>query len=84
MKWLSIVLALALSAAAQAQTYPTKTVRFVSGVTPGSASDTMARILAEKLSTTLGQPGSSRTASAREVSWARSGSRPRSPTATPS
>jgi tripartite-type tricarboxylate transporter receptor subunit TctC len=31
-------------------------VRFVSGVTPGSASDTMARILAEKLSQTLGQP----------------------------
>ena len=28
----------------------------VSGVTPGSASDTMARLLAEKLSTTLGQP----------------------------
>lgn len=39
-----------------AQAYPTKTVRFVSGVTPGAASDTMARILAEKLSTSLGQP----------------------------
>jgi tripartite-type tricarboxylate transporter receptor subunit TctC len=39
-----------------AQAYPTKTVRFVSGVTPGAASDTMARILAEKLSATLGQP----------------------------
>src|SRR6185503_19201801 len=36
--------------------FPSKTVRFVSGVTPGSASDTMARILAEKLSTTLGHP----------------------------
>ena len=35
---------------------PRKTVRLISGVTPGSASDTMARILAEKLSTTLGQP----------------------------
>jgi tripartite-type tricarboxylate transporter receptor subunit TctC len=45
-----------LCAAAQAQTYPTKTVRFISGVTPGSASDTMARILAEKLSERLGQP----------------------------
>src|ERR687895_299157 len=41
---------------AAAQSFPSKTVRFVSGVTPGSASDTMARILAEKLSTTLGQP----------------------------
>jgi tripartite-type tricarboxylate transporter receptor subunit TctC len=50
-----IALALA-SGIASAQTYPTKTVRFISGVTPGSASDTMARILAEKLSQTLGQP----------------------------
>ena len=44
------------SAAAAAQGYPTKTVRFVSGVTPGAASDTMARMLAEKLSPILGQP----------------------------
>ena len=43
-------------ASALAQTYPTKTVRFVSGVTPGAASDTMARILADKLSGVLGQP----------------------------
>src|SRR5688500_11377776 len=42
--------------AALAQTFPSKTVRFVSGVTPGSASDTMARILAERLSPALGQP----------------------------
>ena len=45
-----------LSGAVFAQAYPTKTVRFVSGVTPGSASDTMARILAERLSPALGQP----------------------------
>jgi tripartite-type tricarboxylate transporter receptor subunit TctC len=45
-----------LAASVCAQTYPSKTVRFVSGVTPGSASDTMARILAEKLSVSLGQP----------------------------
>src|SRR6185436_8183316 len=43
------VLALAFAVAASAQQYPTKRVAFVSGVTPGSASDTMARILAEKL-----------------------------------
>jgi tripartite-type tricarboxylate transporter receptor subunit TctC len=55
LKYAAIALAL-LSGIASAQTYPTKTVRFISGVTPGSASDTMARILAEKLSTTLGQP----------------------------
>ena len=45
-----------LAGSVAAQTYPSKTVRFVSGVTPGSASDTMARILAEKLSVSLGQP----------------------------
>jgi tripartite-type tricarboxylate transporter receptor subunit TctC len=44
-----------MSAAVAAQTFPTKTVRFVSGVTPGSASDTMARLLAEKLQTKWGQ-----------------------------
>jgi tripartite-type tricarboxylate transporter receptor subunit TctC len=53
-KWAAaLVLA---SGVAQAQQFPTKTVRFISGVTPGSASDTMARILAEKLSERLGQP----------------------------
>ncbi|HEY2337296.1 MAG TPA: tripartite tricarboxylate transporter substrate-binding protein [Burkholderiales bacterium] len=44
-----------VSAAAAAQSFPSKTVRFVSGVTPGSASDTMARILAEKLQQKWGQ-----------------------------
>jgi tripartite-type tricarboxylate transporter receptor subunit TctC len=33
-----------------------KTVRLVSGVTPGSASDTVARILIDKLQVQLGQP----------------------------
>jgi tripartite-type tricarboxylate transporter receptor subunit TctC len=46
---------LLLASAAAAQTFPTKTVRFISGVTPGSASDTMARLLAERLTQTLGQ-----------------------------
>jgi tripartite-type tricarboxylate transporter receptor subunit TctC len=40
---------------ALAQSFPSKTVRLISGVTPGSASDTMARIVAEKLTSTLGQ-----------------------------
>ena len=43
-------------AAAPVQTFPWKTVRLVSGVTPGSASDTMARIVSEKLQAQLGQP----------------------------
>jgi tripartite-type tricarboxylate transporter receptor subunit TctC len=55
MRLAAAALALALSAGAHAQTFPAKTVRFVSGVSPGSASDTMARILAEKLSVSLGQ-----------------------------
>ncbi len=55
MRLVLAILALAVGTA-QAQTYPTKPVRLISGVTPGSASDTMARILAEKLSASLGQP----------------------------
>ena len=50
------ILALALAAGVQAQQFPSRTVRFISGVTPGAASDTMARIVAEKLSPILGQP----------------------------
>ena len=57
MKRLALSLTFLLFASvAAAQSFPSKTVRFVSGVTPGSASDTMARILAEKLSVSLGQP----------------------------
>jgi tripartite-type tricarboxylate transporter receptor subunit TctC len=37
------------------QTFPSKTIHLVSGVSPGAASDTMARMLAEKLSARLGQ-----------------------------
>jgi tripartite-type tricarboxylate transporter receptor subunit TctC len=54
-RYAAVALAFAAGVAG-AQTYPSKTVRFISGVTPGSASDTMARILAEKLSASLGQP----------------------------
>src|SRR5919201_5311537 len=56
MRFFAALIALGISAAAHAQQFPTKTVRFISGVTPGAASDTMARILAEKMSQTLGQP----------------------------
>src|SRR5262245_32263302 len=42
-------LLVAFCGSAFAQSFPTKPVRFVSGVTPGSASDTMARLLADKL-----------------------------------
>jgi len=56
-KALALAAALAITAGAQAQqNYPNHTVRFISGVTPGAASDTMARILAEKMSQSMGQP----------------------------
>jgi tripartite-type tricarboxylate transporter receptor subunit TctC len=56
MRVVAAFVAALFAAAAAAQSFPSRTVRFVSGVTPGSASDTMARILAERLTTTLGQP----------------------------
>jgi tripartite-type tricarboxylate transporter receptor subunit TctC len=52
----AVLLCLAAPGIALAQAFPSKTVRLISGVTPGSASDTMARIVAEKMSTSLGQP----------------------------
>src|SRR5436309_3755387 len=55
MRFTLALLVLALSMGAQAQQFPSKRVTFVSGVTPGSASDTMARILAEKLQQKWGQ-----------------------------
>jgi tripartite-type tricarboxylate transporter receptor subunit TctC len=55
-KLLIAVLAASLPGIACAQGFPSHTVRLVSGVTPGSASDTMARILAERMTTSLGQP----------------------------
>jgi tripartite-type tricarboxylate transporter receptor subunit TctC len=51
-----VLVSLLAAGTVAAQGYPTKTVRLVSGVSPGSASDTMARILAEKLAASLGQP----------------------------
>ena len=53
---IALLLALLAPALAAAQSYPSKTVRLISGVTPGSVTDTMARILAEKLPASLGQP----------------------------
>jgi tripartite-type tricarboxylate transporter receptor subunit TctC len=56
MKKLAVALiAILVAGNALSQAYPSKTVRFISGVSPGSASDTMARILAEKLQAKWGQ-----------------------------
>jgi len=56
MRFTAAAVVLALSLGAQAQSFPIHTVRFISGVTPGAASDTMARLLAEKMTQSLGQP----------------------------
>jgi tripartite-type tricarboxylate transporter receptor subunit TctC len=53
--WVGIVASI-FAVSVQAQQFPSRRVTFVSGVTPGSASDTMARILAEKLQAKWGQP----------------------------
>jgi tripartite-type tricarboxylate transporter receptor subunit TctC len=58
-RWTGFVLALAVTALAPsllaAQTYPSRTVTLVVPYPPSGGVDTMARVMAEKLSTTLGQ-----------------------------
>lgn len=52
-----VAAALALSAAAsQAQTYPTKPVRFIMTAPTGSSIDVIGRIIADKIKDPLGQP----------------------------
>ena len=53
--WTALAAASLASGVAVAQTFPSRTIHLVSGVTPGSASDTTARIVAEKLQASLGQ-----------------------------
>ena len=50
-----VVLSLAVSAT-RAADYPARPIRFVLGFAPGGASDTMARVVATRLSENLGQP----------------------------
>src|SRR6266849_5124942 len=54
-RWILLAAATLVSGIAAAQTFPSRTIHLVSGVTPGSASDTTARIVAEKLQASLGQ-----------------------------
>jgi tripartite-type tricarboxylate transporter receptor subunit TctC len=49
-------LMMTLASAAMAQTYPSKTIRMVVPWPPGTPADVSGRIVAEKMSTALGQP----------------------------
>jgi tripartite-type tricarboxylate transporter receptor subunit TctC len=57
MKLILVILFAALpGTVVQAQTFPSKPIRIIVPFTPGSATDTMARPIADRLSAALGQP----------------------------
>ena len=62
MKWLHSVIAflgillLALSSSSRAQNYPTRPVRLIIGIAPGSSPDILGRLMAQWLSERFGQP----------------------------
>ena len=58
LKWLGAAVALALVAPAGtlAQGYPDRPVKIIVGFAPGGSSDTVARLLAQRLTPLLGQP----------------------------
>lgn len=54
-RWLVLVLGLALCAAAQAQSYPDRQIRFIVPFPPGGGNDIVGRIIAQKLAERLKQ-----------------------------
>jgi len=56
MRMLLLAVLFVFGLGAEAQTYPTRTVRIVVPATPGGAIDLIARTLAEKMTVSLGQP----------------------------
>jgi tripartite-type tricarboxylate transporter receptor subunit TctC len=55
-RWFAVTVLAALASTAWAQVWPAKPLHVVVPFTPGSATDIMARTVAEKLSAQLGQP----------------------------
>jgi len=55
-KFAATLVAMLLATSAAAQSFPTKPVRLVVGFAPGGVSDIMGRVLAQKMTETLGQP----------------------------
>jgi tripartite-type tricarboxylate transporter receptor subunit TctC len=53
---LALLPALSIAAASAQETYPSKPVRIVFGFGPGAAADVATRVIAQRLSQTLGQP----------------------------
>jgi tripartite-type tricarboxylate transporter receptor subunit TctC len=56
MRFVSLIIGLALAASAQAQTYPSRAVKIIVPYAPGGLPDTMTRLVGTKLSDALGQP----------------------------
>lgn len=54
--WMAMAFALFAAAAADAQTWPTRSLRFITVSAPGSVGDIIPRVLAQELGKRLGQP----------------------------
>ena len=52
----SVVCSMVLAAGAAAQSYPVRPVRVIVGLAPGGGTDTITRVMAQRLSELLGQP----------------------------